>query len=443
MAEIFPFRGVRYSEELAPHLSELVTQPYDKINQRMQEEYYWRHDYNIVRLIKGKSFPNDDERNNQYTRAREFLDDWLTKGVLVRERTPAIYAYFQEYDVEGKQYIRKGFVALGKLELPGKGVKAHENTLAGPKADRLNLLRATRTQFGHIFMLYKDPAQIITKLLDSATIQKPDMEAEDYYGEVHKLWRITEPDIMKKIQERMKDRELIIADGHHRYETAVNFWLENKEKMAGHEKNMALTPHYECFRNRMMTFINMDDPGLLILPTHRIIHSIQGFKKEEFLENVKQLFDARQFESVEALKEYMEKNKDMHIFGVYFRKEGFWSLTLKKNVNLEKTITGKHSIEYKSLDVTILHSLILERFLGIDKKALEEQRNIVYVRGWENGKQQVDENENYQMIFFLNPTKPDEVHKIAMMGERMPQKSTDFYPKLLTGLVINVLTCFD
>ena len=443
MAEIFPFRGVRFSEELALSLSKLVTQPYDKIDRKMQEEYYWRHDYNIVRLIKGKSFPDDDERNNQYTRAREFLDDWLTKGVLVRERSPAIDAYFQEYTVEGNRYTRKGFIALGKLEPPGKGVKAHENTLAGPKADRLKLLRATRTQFGHIFMLYKDPAQIITKLLDSVTIQRPDMEAEDYYGETHKLWRITDTEVIKSIQERMKDKELIIADGHHRYETAVNFWLENEEKMAGHEKRVALKPHYECFRNRMMTFINMDDPGLLILPTHRIVHSVPGFRKEELLENLRQLFDAKQFESLETLKEYMEENEEKHTFGVYFRKDGFWSLTLKEDVNLERAIPGKHSLEYKSLDVTILHSLILERFLGIDKKALEEQRNIMYVRGWENGKQKVDENEKYQMIFFLNPTKPDDVYKIAKMGERMPQKSTDFYPKLLTGLVINVLTCFD
>ncbi|MBN1754860.1 DUF1015 domain-containing protein [bacterium] len=443
MARIFPFRGVMYRKD-DQDLTELVSQPYDKINDKMQAEYYERSEYNIVRLIKGKATPEDTPENNQYTRASDFLRKWMADGILVRDSQPAIYIYYQKYKVEGELKTRKGFVALAALEAPGEEVKAHEHTLAGPKADRLNLMRTTASNFGHIFMLYADPQNQINQILDEyAEVNPPLFTANDYYGENHQLWRLTDPLKIGQIQKLMRDKVLFIADGHHRYETAVNYMKEMKAQ------NKPIAEGAENYTNLMMTFVNMDGKGLSILPTHRVVHSVQNFDPEGFLARVSQNFNIEEIPFEPAVYDYKknefiykltERGKDEHVFGLAMKNQNkFWLLSLKSESLMDNAVKGEHSKQWKTLDVSILHSLLLDDLLGIDARALEEKRNIDYIRHFDEGFDCINEDPKVQMVFFINPTKVEQVKEIASRGERMPQKSTDFYPKLLTGMVINVM----
>lgn len=446
MAKIFPFRGVIYDISKTGNITDVVTQPYDKIDKKMQEDYYNRSEYSIVRLIKGKEMPGDNENENKYTRARDFLNEWLKEEILVRDEEPAIYVSFQKYKVQGEVRTRKGFVALAALEPPGEGVKAHEHTLAGPKADRLNLMRATGSNFGHIFMLYSDPENTINLALDAyVASHEPLFTAQDYYGETHQIWRITDQTTISLIQDVMKDKTLFIADGHHRYETAVNYMMEMKQK------HPQVPNAVENYTNRMMTFVNMDSKGLSVLPTHRVIHDVKDFTPEDLLEKASKNFDIEKIEyssldedrkKKELLSKVNDIGKENHVFGLAIKGENsYWILKLKEEAleNIDQLIEEPYSTQWKTLDITILHSLLLEDILGIDKVALEEKRNIHYIREKEKGFDMLEEDPDVQMVFFVNPTKAEQVKEIASLGERMPQKSTDFYPKILTGLVINVM----
>jgi len=447
MAKIHPFRGVRYSpEKFGRDITDLVTQPYDKITPEMQEEYYRRHPKNFVRIVLGKKFASDDEYHNYYVRAAGYLNCWLEDGVFVEEEKPAIYVYHQEFEVDGKPVVRKGFVALAELEPPGKGVKAHEKTLAGPKADRLNLTRHIRAQVGHIFMLYSDPERKIDQILEKAIEgREPDIVAKDWFGNTHKMWRVDDPEIIAQVQKNMEDKTLFIADGHHRYETAVNYWQECEKK--GLEPEPGAT---ETFRNRMMTFVNMDDPGLVVLPTHRVVHSIPDFDLDDFEKKVAENFvvepiafsdsdKKEKFESaMERLAQYGAEGKHSFLF-VPSKGNRMLLLTLKDESIMDRAISEPVSADWKRLDVSILHKLILEDILGIDAKALEEKRNLYYIREKEKGFEYMEKDPAVIGVFYMNPTKVEEVKKIASAGERMPQKSTDFYPKLLTGMIFNRL----
>ncbi|RKZ32299.1 DUF1015 domain-containing protein, partial [bacterium] len=449
-AKIHPFRGITYSaEKFGNDLTELVTQPYDKITDKMREQYYSRHPNNFIRIVLGRKFASDDEYHNYYVRSAGYLNCWLEENILKSAETPAIYVYHQEFEVNGEKIVRKGFVALGELEPPGKGVKAHEKTLAGPKADRLNLTRHTRAQVGHIFMLYSDPQKQADNALGEAIAGKePDFVAKDWFGNLHKIWTVTDNATIRVVQQAMMDKTLFIADGHHRYETAVNYWQECTNKGLKPESNAT-----ETFKNRMMTFVNMDDPGLVILPTHRVVHSITNFDFDEFLRTVKENFDVEEIEfqcpscrknqfeeTMEKLAKFGEQGKHSFAFVPSSRYGNkILLLTLKDESIMDRVITEPVSAEWKRLDVSILHKLILEDILGIDTQALEEKRNLYYIRDREEGFEYMNEDEKVIGVFYMNPTKIEQVKEIAGAGERMPQKSTDFYPKLLTGMVINKL----
>lgn len=455
MARILPFRAYHFDPQKVGDLSAVVTQPYDKIDTKAQEEYYRRHPYNIVRVTKGKDEPGDTEQKNKYTRAAAFLNDWITKGVLVRDTEPAIYAYFQTFKTpDGEEKVRKGFVALGVLEEFGKGgVHAHEHTLAKPKQDRLNLTRATHATTGHIFMLYSDKKMTINKLLDEeAQSRPPDLTATDDYGAKHDVWRITDKTKIDKIVKDMAERELFIADGHHRYETALNFREEMK-------KSGARWTGTETPDSRMMTFVNMEDEGLVILPTHRLIHGLSNFDFQSFRRSLEKHFEVKEYPfagvssstvscasagdsfeeraRVEMLEDLRIEGQEAHVFGLAAKGVASYFLLVLKDVKvMDSLITEKRSTAWKRLDVSILHSLILESMLGIDKKKLEAQENVEYVRYVEEALDGVRTGK-YQLAFLMNPTKLSEVREIASKGERMPQKSTDFFPKLLSGLLIN------
>lgn len=440
MAVIHPFRGIRYDPKAVGNIAKVVAQPYDKIDKRLREIYYRRHPKNIVRIIKGETFPNDTAENSVYTRARAFFRDWLAEGTLRQDTVPALYVYDETYPLpSGGIKTRRGMIAVAELEEFGKGgIIPHERTLAGPKADRLNLTRATAGQFGQIFMLYPDPHDRVNKLLGQGAEGKPvfdfidDSEKEKV---VHRLWIVTRPEIVAAVAEEMKPKPLFIADGHHRYETALNY--RNEMRAAGRK----CAPGSENFNNSMMTFVNFDDEGLTILPTHRMVFGLPAPDWAGLARRLGENFSLTEVPSLAVLLRELEKGRNRHVFG--FQGDGKFRLLALKNDRKPATIVpGPFSPAWKELDVSILHTLILDALLGIDAAKLEAQTNVRYYRAEAEACAAVEKGEG-QMAFYLNPTRAAQVKEVAGQGEKMPQKSTDFFPKILSGLLINRYNLID
>jgi len=426
LAQIIPFRGYHYNPTVVGEITDVVAPPYDRVYPDVQQTCYQRSPYNIVRIIKGLAEEGDSEGNNVYTRAAEYLDEWIGKGVLIRETEPALYVYHQTYSFEGERLTRKGVIALGKLE-PEK-VHAHERTLKGPKEDRLKLMRATEANFGHIFMLYNDPARSAESVLqETVEGEAPLIEAVDADGNSHQVWRVTDVTAIEAIQVALSDKDLYIADGHHRYETAVNFMQEC-------ERQSWQLAAPESFGVRMMTLFNVSEPGMSIRPIHRLVHGIDDFDVDTFFQAAVEHFNVETHDSMETMMSAMRNKRQRHAFGCVSG-DAFVSLALKDEAIMRELIGSDRSEDYRRLDVTILHAAILDRLLGIDAQALEEQRNVTYTVDAENGASLVKSGKE-QLLFCLNGTSPDEVIRVADHNEKMPQKSTDFYPKLLTGLVL-------
>lgn len=424
MAQVFPFRGIRYAGRVG-NLTDLVAPPYDRVPDDVQATLYARHPENIVRITKGKVEPGDGETKNVYTRAAATLDEWLRRGVLARDDEPALYVYHQEYTFGGERLTRKGFMALAQLQ-PEK-VHAHEKTLKGPKEDRLKLMRATEANLEHVFMLYQDPSCEADAILDKAIAGKaPDMTAEDADRNAHRVWRVTDARVIQAVQKALAAKELYIADGHHRFETSVNYMRECMEK----GWSPAAT---ESFDKRLMTLFNVAEPGMSIRPIHRLVHGIAGFDANATLAKAEELFVVTRYPSFDAMEEAVRAGKAKHTFGFHAKGVNA-TLTLRDERVMDRRIAEDRSADYKRLDVSILHAAILEPLFGIDARALEEQTNITYSVTLEKGRKGIDSGAE-QIFFLLNPTGAEEVVRVADHGEKMPQKSTDFYPKLLTGLV--------
>ncbi len=445
MAQIFPFRGYRYNIRRVRSLDDVVSDPYDKIGHDLQEFYHEKSPHNIVRIIKGKTHPHDLETDNQYTRAADFLDSWTREGILKRDDAPCIYVYDQEYVIPGQGGVktRKGFVALFRLmSYEEGGVKPHEQTLAGPKADRLNLMRATKAQFGQIFMLYPDPDGLVNTLLDEARAAQRPIVARDRFNDSHKVWPVSDPRIICNLQELMLEKQVFIADGHHRYETALAY----RDEMRG---KVPLTDDFETIENRMITFVSFDDPGLLVLPTHRLVRNVKNFDASALVGSLQELFEleilpfsdnASQEAALARMTEAMNSaSEDSHVIGMILAgQKQFIVARLKDEAILDKMIIEVECEDFKRLDVVILHTIILEHTLGITREDLTQERNVEYLRDAGPGVASVLEGDA-QALFLLNPTKTWQVRNVASAGVRMPQKSTDFYPKLVTGLVLNKL----
>jgi len=401
LARIFPFQPYRYSAQAGP-AANLVTQPYDKISSGMQAQYLSLSPYNLVRIILGERTPSDTDSDNAYTRAARLLTDWIGSGILEHESDPSIYVYFQKFTGpdSGQTLERKGFIGLGGVEDYAAGVvHRHEQTLSGPKKDRMELLRHTRAHFGQIFMLYPDPELAIDRILDSAAKGEPLTTVEDEYGVTHRLWKISDPAVIARLQALMADKKLLIADGHHRYETALAFRNENRG-LRDAEKVM-------------MTFVNMHSPGLEILATHRVIRGIpaelttqiQG-RRLDSIDELKRIFRTR---SLEKIRIGVANGSGVYL---YERDRG----------------PG-------DLDVKVLHEELLAGALGIGEEAVRDEKHIEYVRGLDAAYAKVQSGEA-QLAFLLEPTTMEQVAGVAFSGGVMPQKSTDFYPKLLSGLTI-------
>jgi uncharacterized protein (DUF1015 family) len=406
LARIYPFSPLRYSAR-AGALGNLVTQPYDKISPTMQARYLSLSPYNLVRVLLGERQPSDTDTDNVYTRAARHLNDWTASGILERDAEPGIFPYFQEFTVPdtGERLVRKGFIALGGVEDYSAGVVfRHEQTLAGPKKDRLELLRRTHAHFGQLFMLYADQAGSIDALLDQAASAAPIAEVTDEYGAVHRVWKIAGS---SRIPELMADKKLLIADGHHRYETALAFRNEN--------------PGLEGADRVMMTFVNMHSPGLKILATHRLVNGIaaDGFP-DNFLRTAADDFQVAEIDSIDRLKQKWNECGDRSVIGAAIGNRLF---TLE-----ERDARGE-------LDVRILHRQLLGKALGISEEAVRNEQHLRYIRGLDAAVEEARKGAA-QIAFLLRPTSVQQVADTSFAGGVMPQKSTDFYPKLLSGLTI-------
>lgn len=410
MARVYPLQPYRYSAAAGP-LAGLVTQPYDKITPEMRERYLSLSPYNLVRIVLGERRPEDNAADNVYTRAKALLEEWVAGGILEREPAPCYYAYFQDFtdpDTGGK-LTRKGFIGLGGLEPYSAGViHRHEQTLSGPKQDRMELLRHTRAQLEQLFLLYPDPEGAIDRLLDDASRGEPLAAVEDEYGAVHRMWRIAEPARVEEIGRLMERKKLIIADGHHRYETALAFH-EQHPGMAGAGR----VP---------MTFVNMHSPGLRILATHRLVSGLDHYSPEAFLARAAADFQVTPLDSLDGLRRVFAEARPAEIrIGVAAGPGRFALLTAPRAAD--------------ALDVTVLHERILEGMLGITPEAVRNEQYLRYARGIEKAAMAVASGAA-QLAFLLEPTSMEQVARVSFSGGVMPQKSTDFYPKLLSGLTV-------
>jgi uncharacterized protein (DUF1015 family) len=409
MAKVFPFEPYRYAAP-AGLLRDLVTQPYDKISPPMQARYLSLNASNFVRLILGPRSPADSAADNVYTRAAASFGQWVANGVLRQDAGPSFYAYFQQFtDPDtGDPLLRKGFVGLGQIEEYSAGVvHRHEQTLSGPKQDRLELLRHTQAHLEPIFMLYPDPAGQVDAILDAEAARPPDAEVEDEYGAIHRLWRIAVPLQVARIQELMADKKLVIADGHHRYETALAYRRESPLKDA---------------RRMLATFVNMHSPGLRILATHRVVRNLDHFDPAALLSRLA------------ALGALVPVSEDQARNALACFEPG--------RILLGVAIAGDdrvHLLEAPrpagALDVVFLHQQVLAGALGISEQAVREERHLTYVRGIGAALSGVRHG-GAQAAFLLQPTRIEEVAEVSFGGGVMPQKSTDFYPKLLSGLAV-------
>src|SRR5579884_2137460 len=408
LAKIFPFQPYRYSAQ-AGDLNRLITQPYDKITPAMQARYLSLSPYNLVRVILGERKPEDSDADNVYTRAANYLNRWIEQGILVRDESPGMYAYFQEFTTPGgdERLVRKSFIALGAVEDYGQGsVHRHEQTLSGPKQDRLELLRRTRAHCELIFMLYPDRERAVDAILDEVAQGEADGAVTDEYGASHKIWRIADAERVRQMQQILSDKKLLIADGHHRYETALAFRNENPG-LAGADRVM-------------MTFVNLHSPGLRILATHRLVSGLAEGFADRFLRDAASDFQVVEIDSPARLQQAWRDHPGRTVIGAAIA-DRLWMLEARG-------ATGE-------LDVRVLHERLLGKVLGIGEEAVRNEQHLRYVRGLDAALEQARSGAA-QIAFLLKPTSIQQVAETSFGGGVMPQKSTDFYPKLLSGLTI-------
>lgn len=421
MAEIKPFQALRFQPEKAGEIAELVCPPYDIISDEQRTQYLSKNPYNIIRLElpKGK---------NPYEEAGKTLQNWLEQEILKQDEKPSLYIYEEEFSVQGTVKKFKGCIARVKLEEFSKGVVLpHEETLSKAKQDRFNLMKATNCNFSQIYSLYMDEQHEITARLDRLSDSTPVNELTDTDSVTHRLWIVTDPEEIEAICQAFADKKLYIADGHHRYETALNYRNYCRENGIGDEGHDYV----------MMMLVDMEHPGLVVLPTHRLVRDLAHFDKEELLKGCSAYFDITEEEDIHSaeakLAELYEQGKKAFAF---YCGENSYSLMVLKDANAAAALLPGKSQALQQLDVTVLHTLVLEKVFGIDAENMAKQINLTYVKQFEDAIASVD-NGKAQCAFILNPTRVTEIRDVAAAGEKMPQKSTYFYPKLITGLVMN------
>jgi uncharacterized protein (DUF1015 family) len=469
MAQVHPFHAYRYNGSRVS-FDRVLTQPYDKISPAMQEKYYAADPHNLIAVEKGRALPDDAPGHNVYTRAAEAVESWIRENIVVKDSEPSFYAYTQEYTVPGteERRTRRGFIGAGKLEDYSAGVVfRHEYTLSGPKADRLELLRHTRTHTGQLFMLYSDEQRRVDAILEEAErAATPATELRDEYDVVHRLWVVSDPTKVAAIQEAMAGQKLVIADGHHRYETALTYRNERR-KESSYERSVAVgestssasssdlsSPSHQDapYELAMITFVNTRSEGLTILPTHRVVANVPDFSWPIMRRYLEPWFAAEEFPFAdegakgEARRKFLHRlveARELRAIGVYpaaqAGKQAYYLLTLRPGANLSLLLPGVSPLQ-RELDVVLLHEGILEPALGITPQAVTAEKNLTYERAAVSALDAVERGAA-QVAFLLNPCEVEQVVHIATSGEVMPQKSTDFYPKLLSGITMYRVDC--
>ncbi len=427
MIEVIPFHGLLYNTEVTGPLAAVVAPPYDVIAPTLQESLYQKNPHNVVRLILGKEFSADSETDNRYTRAAATFRQWLQDGVLVRDPRPGFYLYRQEYEFEGEKFCRTGFFARVKVEAFSAGnILPHEFTLTKAKTDRTRLLDACHANFSPIFGLYSDPERKMDSLLeDENNLER--LSLIDDGDVVHRVWRLDDAAVCREISNRIRDKKIYIADGHHRYETALAFAEANRGKV-------------EDCAHVMMFLTNMDSDSMSIFPIHRVAKSPQPFDRESFLQKVGEYFDIAPWRgdlNATAIKSQLKKlGREQIAFCAYMGKNHAVVLKVKDTKNILPLLEKDESEDTQVLDVVQLHAVLLRHILKIDTRKKAGQQCVSYKVNSEEGMEMVDGGE-YDAAFFMNPTRIDQVRRLAEKGIRLPQKATFFYPKLLSGLVIN------
>lgn len=435
--KIKPFKAYRFNKDVVQDAGTCIAPPYDVIDSSQQQALYERNAYNIVRAIKGRKNADETDNDNVYTRAADYLNKAIADGALTPEANDAIYVYVQDFEIGGRRYERSGIIALGGLTPFGEGVQPHEKTLEGPKADRLNLTRATACQLGQIFMLYDDPANVDRTIIDMALTKQAVIDMVDDEGARHRLFVMDEPAVIDQFVSMMADKKTVIADGHHRYETGLNYWAETKDAQTAFQ---------------MMTFVNMRNEGLVIQPTHRLLVNMSDFDVRALLKELKAEFEIAEFAFSTPAEKQQAKNamfsamqqagaKGRNVFGLYAADNKFYAITLS-NPQAMSAMCPEMSEAALKLDVNVLHKLILDKHLGICDVKLAGESHLVYIKDLGDA---IDksiaavDNGNSEGVFFMNATRIEQVQAIADAGEKMPQKSTFFYPKIFSGLTVRKL----
>ena len=464
MARIYPFRALRYDTSRV-RMQDVVTQPYDKISPEMQQRYYELSPYNLIRIILGKHEPGDTEpqdflpageqAHNCYTRAADCLRDWRAKRILAQEGELALYGYSQTYTVPHTSEVRerRGFIALGHLyDYADKVIYRHEQTFPKHKSDRLALFKATRAYCEQIYMLYSDPGFTAEKLIfgvakDGKDTTPPDLAITDEYGVVHKVWKLTDPTLINLIVTAMADKKLIIADGHHRYETSVTYAQERSAQLklalgepadpdekvgSGH---LPAPPFPEAAM--MMTFVNMDAPGITILPTHRIVFGLENFSSPDFITKASEFYDVTELaDDITGQELIAQLTGSLGDSFIAATGDGNYLLTPKPDA-IAPLMQGLPT-KQRQLGVAQLHTVVLDHILGLDPATITRLGNVRYIRDAQESVAMVQSGDA-DVAFLIKPITLDQLRDVSLSGEVMPQKSTDFYPKLLSGLAIYAL----
>jgi uncharacterized protein (DUF1015 family) len=439
MAKILPFQGVLYNQEKIHHLRDVITPPYDVISAREQEAFYQRHPHNIIRLILGRAYPQDTEDDNRYTRAAQFFRGWQEQDILVQDAAPALYVTEIDFTEDGTPRTRLGFIALVGLEdFQGGVILPHEKTFSATKADRLRLMEACKANFSPVFSLFSDPgAKILGALRSAMEGIEPDFQFNDLKGYGHRLWRLTDGRLHRQIAEELAGGTLYIADGHHRYETALAFRnrVASKRGMCGGDDPADFI---------MMFLSSLDDPGLTIRPVHRLVRDVAPRVMEGFLDKARACFHVERLQSQglngmkleNVLLLQLRVGAEKGVMGVIFRDHRSPYLLRVKEGIMDRLFREEIPAPLRRLDVTVATKLVLEQILGLDNTALDNEEGLLYTSRAEKAFEAVDTGE-CSLALILNPTRLSQIEEVSRAGLTMPRKSSYFYPKVMTGLVIN------
>jgi uncharacterized protein (DUF1015 family) len=447
MPDIQPLHALRYDLGHVGSLSDVIAPPYDVIDSKLQDELYKKHPANVVRLILNREEPGDDDTSNKYTRAAQFLRRWQSEGVLFTEPDAAVYVYHQEFEVEGQTYTRRGFMCRTRLERFGEGkIYPHEETHSGPKADRLKLTKACKTNLSQIFGLYPDPENQAQNLLEAAVAGKIPLEATDHLGVIHRVWPVTDLGVISRLTAIMGPKPAFIADGHHRYETACNY--RDELAAAGdfspeHPANFVL-----------MMCVSMSDPGMIVLPTHRLFRGMPKMTSPELAARVGENFTTRVVGQGTALGasvwEEIEMEGEQGTLGFYTAEDDSWTLAKLSEAGRQKMaeLSPDHCEDWQSLGVSILQRLVLETLFNFGKlptpmyvHSVEEAIEALNAgdAAGRDATGQIGAGGKFEVATLVMPATIEHIQSISEHNERMPAKSTYFYPKLLSGLVLNPL----